>query len=99
MPQENGRPKLELVPNLGVYITHPQLDNLSQVSTDKPKLMTQRPLDYFFSRQMLAWSSATGQRIACNTTTMEQPLRLPVAVVNTIKGRGWRGGTGSLIPS
>ncbi|KAM9267527.1 uncharacterized protein RDI95_012504 [Morus bassanus] len=83
--QENGRPKLELVPNSGVYITHPQLDDLSQVSTDKPKLMTRRLLDYFFSRETLARSSATGQRIAHNNTTMERPLRLPVAVVNAIK--------------
>lgn len=86
--QENGRPKLELVPNSGVYITHPQLDDLLQVSTDKPKLMTRRLLDYFFSRETLARSSATGQRIAHNNTTMERPLRLPVAVVNAIKGRG-----------
>lgn len=90
-PQENGRPKLELVPNSGVYITHPQLDDLSQVSTDKPKLMTRRLLGYFFSRETLARSSATGQRIAHNNTTMERPLRLPVAVVNAIKGRGWGG--------
>ncbi|XP_075027602.1 uncharacterized protein LOC142091916 [Calonectris borealis] len=83
--EENGRPKLELVPNSGVYITHPQLDDLSQVSTDKPKLMTRRLLDYFFSRETLARSSATGQRIAHNNTTMERPLRLPVAVVNAIK--------------
>ncbi|CAM9799878.1 unnamed protein product [Bubo scandiacus] len=83
--QENGRPKLELVPNSGVYITHPQLDDLSQVSTTKPKLMTRRLLDYFFSRETLARSSATGQRIAHNNTTMERPLRLPVAVVNAIK--------------
>ncbi|KAM6312363.1 uncharacterized protein O3Q21_010838 [Podargus strigoides] len=83
--QENGRPKVELVPNSGVYITHPQLDDLSQVSTDKPKLMTRRLLDYFFSRETLARSSATGQRIAHNNTTMEWPLRLPVAVVSAIK--------------
>ncbi|XP_074705382.1 uncharacterized protein LOC141934055 [Strix aluco] len=83
--EENGRPKLELVPNSGVYITHPQLDDLSQVSTTKPKLMTRRLLDYFFSRETLARSSATGQRIAHNNTTMERPLRLPVAVVNAIK--------------
>ncbi|XP_068774863.1 uncharacterized protein, partial [Struthio camelus] len=83
--EENGRPKLELVPNSGVYITHPQLDDLSQVSTDKPKLMTRRLLDYFFSRETLARSSATGQRIAHNNTTMERPVRLPVAVVNAIK--------------
>ncbi|KAM6368621.1 uncharacterized protein J5M81_014630 isoform 2-T3 [Pluvialis apricaria] len=83
--QENGRPKLELVPNSGVYITHPQLDDLSQVSTDKPKLMTRRLLDYFFSQETLARSSATGQRIAHNNTTMERPLRLPVAVISAIK--------------
>ncbi|XP_074915888.1 uncharacterized protein LOC116831425 isoform X2 [Chelonoidis abingdonii] len=83
--EENGRPKLELIPNSGVYITHHQLDDLSQVSTDKPKLMTRRLLDYFFSREMLARSSATGQRIAHNNTTMEKPIRLPVAVVNAIK--------------
>ncbi|XP_074117393.1 uncharacterized protein LOC141539057 isoform X4 [Sminthopsis crassicaudata] len=83
--QENGRPKLELIPNSGVYITHHQLDDLSQVSTDKPKLMTRRMLDYFFSRETLARSSATGQRIAHNNTTMEKPIRLPVAVVNAIK--------------
>uniref|UniRef100_A0A663E7C8 Uncharacterized LOC115344644 n=1 Tax=Aquila chrysaetos chrysaetos TaxID=223781 RepID=A0A663E7C8_AQUCH len=99
--QENGRPKLELVPNSGVYITHPQLDDLSQVSTDKPKLMTRRLLDYFFSRETLARSSATGQRIAHNNTTMERPLRLPVAVVNAIKGRGrgWVGWGPLLVPS
>ncbi|KAM6368619.1 uncharacterized protein J5M81_014630 isoform 1-T2 [Pluvialis apricaria] len=83
--EENGRPKLELVPNSGVYITHPQLDDLSQVSTDKPKLMTRRLLDYFFSQETLARSSATGQRIAHNNTTMERPLRLPVAVISAIK--------------
>ncbi|XP_054080451.1 uncharacterized protein LOC128919263 [Rissa tridactyla] len=83
--EENGRPKLELVPNSGVYITHPQLDDLAQVPTDKPKLMTRRLLGYFFSRETLARSSATGQRIAHNNTTMERPLRLPVAVVNAIK--------------
>ncbi|KAM9112853.1 uncharacterized protein ACDP82_020709 [Pangshura tecta] len=83
--EENGRPKLELIPNSGVYITHHQLDDLSQVSTDKPKLMTRRLLDYFFSRETLARSSATGQRIAHNNTTMEKPIRLPVAVVNAIK--------------
>ncbi|XP_074782885.1 uncharacterized protein LOC141970298 isoform X4 [Athene noctua] len=83
--QENGRPKRELVPNSGVYITHPQLDDLLQVSTNKPKLMTRRLLDYFFSRETLARSSATGQRIAHNNTTMERPLRLPVTVVNAIK--------------
>ncbi|KAM6399448.1 uncharacterized protein O9250_011897 [Rhynochetos jubatus] len=82
---ENGRPKVELVPNSGVYITHSQLDDLSQVPIDKPKLMTRRLLDYFFSRETLARSSATGQRIAHNNTTMERPLRLPVAVVSTIK--------------
>ncbi|XP_025059511.1 uncharacterized protein LOC102377260 isoform X1 [Alligator sinensis] len=83
--EENGRPKLELTPNSGVYITHHQLDDLSQVSTDKPKLMTRRLLDYFFSRETLARSSATGQRIAHNNTTMEKPIRLPVIVVNAIK--------------
>ncbi|KAM7081812.1 uncharacterized protein J5F26_014536 isoform 5-T5 [Ciconia maguari] len=60
-------------------------DATTQVSTDKPKLMTRRLLDYFFSRETLARSSATGQRIAHNNTTMERPLRLPVAVVNAIK--------------
>ncbi|XP_074834985.1 uncharacterized protein LOC142002635 isoform X2 [Carettochelys insculpta] len=83
--EENGRSKLELIPNSGVYITHHQLDDLSQVPTDKPKLMTRRLLDYFFSRETLARSSATGQRIAHNNTTMEKPVRLPVAVVNAIK--------------
>ncbi|XP_074782886.1 uncharacterized protein LOC141970298 isoform X5 [Athene noctua] len=57
----------------------------TQVSTNKPKLMTRRLLDYFFSRETLARSSATGQRIAHNNTTMERPLRLPVTVVNAIK--------------
>ncbi|XP_074782884.1 uncharacterized protein LOC141970298 isoform X3 [Athene noctua] len=56
-----------------------------EVSTNKPKLMTRRLLDYFFSRETLARSSATGQRIAHNNTTMERPLRLPVTVVNAIK--------------
>ncbi|XP_040473293.1 uncharacterized protein LOC121098873, partial [Falco naumanni] len=84
--EENGRPKLELVPNSGVYITHLQLDNDSQVSTDKPKLMTRRLLDYFW-RETLARSSATGQHIAHNAT-MERPLRLPMAMVNTIKEHG-----------
>uniref|UniRef100_A0A8D0HNC0 BEN domain-containing protein n=1 Tax=Sphenodon punctatus TaxID=8508 RepID=A0A8D0HNC0_SPHPU len=83
--EENGRPKLELIPNSSVYITHHQLDDLSQISTDKPKLMTRRLLDYFFSRETLARSSATGQRTAHNNTTMEKPIRLPVAVVNVIK--------------
>ncbi|XP_056218305.1 uncharacterized protein LOC130160086 isoform X2 [Falco biarmicus] len=84
--QENGRPKLELVPNSGVYVTHLQLDNVSQVSTDKPKLMTRRLLDYFW-RETLARSSATGQHIAHNAT-MERPLRLPMAMVNAIKEHG-----------
>ncbi|XP_029428437.1 cyclin-dependent kinase 12-like [Rhinatrema bivittatum] len=83
--EENGRPKLELIPNSGVYITHHQLDDLSHISTDKPKLMTRRLLGYFFSRETLARSSATGQRIAHNNTTMEKPIRLPIAVVNVIK--------------
>ncbi|XP_005990087.1 uncharacterized protein LOC102361767 [Latimeria chalumnae] len=83
--EENGRPKLELIPGSGVFITQQQLDDLSQISTDKPKLMTRRLLDYFFSRETLARSSATGQRIAHNNTTMEKPIRLPVAVVNAIK--------------
>ncbi|XP_069093619.1 uncharacterized protein [Pleurodeles waltl] len=83
--EENGRPKLELIPNSGVYITHHQLDDLSQISNEKPKLMTRRLLDYFFSRETLARSSATGQRIAHNNTTMEKPIRLPVAVVGAIK--------------
>ncbi|XP_069490740.1 uncharacterized protein [Ambystoma mexicanum] len=83
--EENGRPKLELIPNSGVYITHHQLDDLSQISNEKPKLMTRRLLDYFFSRETLARSSATGQRIAHNNTTMEKPIRLPVAVVSAIK--------------
>lgn len=61
--------------------------------------MTRRLLDYFFSRETLARSSATGQRIAHNTTTMERPLRLPVAVVNAIKGRREQGGMGSSVPS
>ncbi|XP_069490742.1 uncharacterized protein [Ambystoma mexicanum] len=85
MLRENGRPKLELIPNSGVYITHHQLDDLSQISNEKPKLMTRRLLDYFFSRETLARSSATGQRIAHNNTTMEKPIRLPVAVVSAIK--------------
>ncbi|XP_054032583.1 uncharacterized protein LOC128898940 [Dryobates pubescens] len=83
--EENGRPKLELVPNSGVYITHPQLDDLSQVSTEKPKLMTRRLLGYFFSRETLARSSAAGQRTAHNNPSMERPLRLPVPVVTAIK--------------
>uniref|UniRef100_A0A8D2KRQ4 BEN domain-containing protein n=1 Tax=Varanus komodoensis TaxID=61221 RepID=A0A8D2KRQ4_VARKO len=87
--EENGRVKLELVPNARVYITHHQLEDLSQVSADKPELMTRRLLDYFFSRETLARSSATGQRIAHNNLTMEKPSPLPVAVVNAIKGRGW----------
>ncbi|XP_053122537.1 uncharacterized protein LOC128332154 isoform X2 [Hemicordylus capensis] len=78
--EENGRVKLELVPNSQVYITHHQLEDLSQVSTDKPELMTRRLLDYFFSRETLARSSATGQRIAHNNLTMEKPIPLPVAV-------------------
>ncbi|XP_075437131.1 uncharacterized protein LOC142474873 [Ascaphus truei] len=81
----NGRPKLELVPTSGVYITYQQLEDLSQIPPDKPKLMTRRLLDYFFSRETLARSSATGQRIAHNNTTMEKPLRLPVTVVTAIK--------------
>ncbi|XP_053218432.1 uncharacterized protein LOC128400305 [Podarcis raffonei] len=83
--QEKGRTKLELVPNSQVYVSHHQLEDLSQVSTDKPKLMTRRLLDYFFSRETLARSSATGQRIAHNNMTMEKPTPLPVAVVNAIK--------------
>ncbi|KAM4622801.1 uncharacterized protein O3C94_020518 [Discoglossus pictus] len=83
--ESNGRPKLELVPTSGVYITYQQLEDLSQIPPDKPKLMTRRLLDYFFSRETLARSSATGQRIAHNNTTMEKPLRLPVAVVTAIK--------------
>ncbi|XP_053553537.1 uncharacterized protein LOC128644897 isoform X2 [Bombina bombina] len=83
--ESNGRPKLELVPNSGVYITYQQLEDLSQIPPDKPKLMTRRLLDYFFSRETLARSSATGQRIAHNNTTMEKPLRLPVSVVTAIK--------------
>ncbi|KAM4692433.1 uncharacterized protein WCC33_017214 isoform 1-T3 [Rhinophrynus dorsalis] len=81
----NGRPKLELVPASGVYITYQQLEDLSHIPPDKPKLMTRRLLDYFFSRETLARSSATGQRIAHNNTTMEKPLRLPDPVVTAIK--------------
>lgn len=47
--------------------------------------MTQHLLGSFFTWEMLARSSATGQRIA-HTTTMEHPLRLPV--VSAIKGKG-----------
>ncbi|XP_040187238.1 uncharacterized protein LOC120919241 isoform X3 [Rana temporaria] len=83
--ESNGRPKLELVPGSGVYITYQQLEDLSHIPPDKPKLMTRRLLDYFFSRETLARSSATGQRIAHNNTTMEKPLRLPDAVVTAIK--------------
>ncbi|XP_034990867.1 uncharacterized protein LOC118094487 [Zootoca vivipara] len=83
--EENGRTKLELVPNSQVYVSHHQLEDLSQVSTDNPELMTRRLLDYFFSRETLARSSATGQRIAHNNRTMERPIPLPVAVVNAIK--------------
>ncbi|XP_018421091.1 PREDICTED: uncharacterized protein LOC108794535 [Nanorana parkeri] len=83
--ESNGRPKLELVPASGVYITYQQLEDLSHIPPDKPKLMTRRLLDYFFSRETLARSSATGQRIAHNNTTMEKPLRLPDAVVTAIK--------------
>ncbi|XP_075767760.1 uncharacterized protein LOC112545986 isoform X2 [Pelodiscus sinensis] len=68
-----------------VWASPVELDDLSQVPTDKPKLMTRRLLDYFFSRETLARSSATGQRIAHNNTTMEKPVRLPVAVVTAIK--------------
>ncbi|XP_055645888.1 uncharacterized protein LOC129782619 isoform X2 [Falco peregrinus] len=57
-----------------------------EVSTDKPKLMTQRLLDYFWW-ETLARSSATGQHIAHNAT-MERPLRLPMAMVNAIKEHG-----------
>uniref|UniRef100_A0A8C5Q8Z7 BEN domain-containing protein n=1 Tax=Leptobrachium leishanense TaxID=445787 RepID=A0A8C5Q8Z7_9ANUR len=81
----NGRPKLELMPCSGVYITYQQLEDLSHIPPDKPKLMTRRLLDYFFSRETLARSSATGQRIAHNNTTMEKPLRLPDPVVTAIK--------------
>ncbi|XP_056404079.1 uncharacterized protein LOC130296510 [Hyla sarda] len=83
--ESNGRPKLELVPASGVYITYQQLEDLSLIPADKPKLMTRRLLDYFFSRETLARSSATGQRIAHNNTTMEKPLRLPDIVVTAIK--------------
>ncbi|KAM9296721.1 uncharacterized protein PAF06_017654 [Gastrophryne carolinensis] len=83
--ESNGRPKLELVPASGVYITYQQLEDLSHIPRDKPKLMTRRLLDYFFSRETLARSSATGQRIAHNNTTMEKPLRLPDMVVAAIK--------------
>ncbi|XP_072270979.1 uncharacterized protein [Pyxicephalus adspersus] len=83
--ESNGRPKLELVPSSGVFITYQQLEDLSHIPPDKPKLMTRRLLDYFFSRETLARSSATGQRIAHNNTTMEKPLRLPDAVVTAIK--------------
>ncbi|KAM4033440.1 uncharacterized protein ACNLHF_020370 isoform 2-T3 [Anomaloglossus baeobatrachus] len=83
--ESNGRPKLELVPASGVYITYQQLEDLSLIPPDKPKLMTRRLLDYFFSRETLARSSATGQRIAHNNTTMEKPLRLPDTVVTAIK--------------
>ncbi|KAE8575034.1 hypothetical protein XENTR_v10003673 [Xenopus tropicalis] len=83
----NGRPKLELVPSSGVYITYQQVEDLSHIPPDKPKLMTRRLLDYFFSRETLARSSATGQRIAHNNTTMEKPLRLPDKVVTAIKGQ------------
>lgn len=84
--QENGRVKLELIRNSQVFITYHQLEDLSQVSADKPELMTRRLLDYFFSRETLARSSAAGQRIAHNNMTMEKPIPLPVAVVNAIKG-------------
>ncbi|XP_053309565.1 uncharacterized protein LOC128471626 [Spea bombifrons] len=83
--ETNGRPKLELVPESGVYITYQQLEDLSHIPADKPKLMTRRLLDYFFSRETLARSSATGQRTAHNNTTMEKPLRLPEPVVTAIK--------------
>ncbi|XP_066483758.1 uncharacterized protein [Tiliqua scincoides] len=83
--EENGRVKLELVPNSQVFITYHQLEDLSQISTDKPELMTRRLLDYFFSRETLARSSAAGLRIAHNNMTMEKPIPLPVAVVNAVK--------------
>ncbi|XP_064030764.1 uncharacterized protein LOC135191958 [Pogoniulus pusillus] len=83
--EENGRPKLELVPNSGVYITHPQLDDLAQVPTEKPKLMTRRLLGYFFSRETLARSSAAGQRTAHNNPSMERPQPLPLPVLTAIK--------------
>lgn len=49
--------------------------------------MTRRLLGYFFSRETLARSSATGQLIA-HSTTMEHPLCLPLPMGSAIKGRG-----------
>uniref|UniRef100_UPI00398E5621 uncharacterized protein n=1 Tax=Pristiophorus japonicus TaxID=55135 RepID=UPI00398E5621 len=83
--EANGRPKAELIPGSGVYLTNREVDELSQVSRDKPKLMTRKLLGYFFSHQTLARSSARGERIAHNKTTLEKPICLPTAVTDTIK--------------
>ncbi|XP_067869740.1 uncharacterized protein [Heterodontus francisci] len=84
--EANGRPKSELIPGSGVYLTKREMDELSQLPRDKPKLMTRKLLGYFFSHQTLARSSARGERIAHNKTTMEKPICLPTAVTDTIKG-------------
>ncbi|XP_067825452.1 uncharacterized protein [Heptranchias perlo] len=83
--EANGRPKAELIPGSCVYLTSREVDELSQVSRDKPKLMTRKLLGYFFSHQTLARSSARGERIAHNKTTMEKPICLPTAVTDAIK--------------
>ncbi|XP_038634507.1 uncharacterized protein LOC119953911 [Scyliorhinus canicula] len=81
----NGRPKSELIPGSGVYLTNRELDELSHLPRDKPKLMTRKLLGYFFSDQTLARSSARGKRIAHNKTTMEKPICLPSTVTSAIK--------------
>ncbi|XP_078385616.1 uncharacterized protein LOC144667897 isoform X1 [Cetorhinus maximus] len=83
--EANGKPKSELIPGSGVYLTNRELDELSHLPRDKPKLMTRKLLGYFFSDQTLARSSARGKRIAHNKTTMEKPICLPTAVTYTIK--------------
>ncbi|XP_078080627.1 uncharacterized protein LOC144500996 isoform X2 [Mustelus asterias] len=83
--QANGRLKSELIPGSSVYLTNREMNELSHLPQDKPKLMTRKLLGYFFSDQTLARSSARGKRIAHNKTTMEKPICLPSVVTYAIK--------------
>ncbi|XP_078080626.1 uncharacterized protein LOC144500996 isoform X1 [Mustelus asterias] len=83
--EANGRLKSELIPGSSVYLTNREMNELSHLPQDKPKLMTRKLLGYFFSDQTLARSSARGKRIAHNKTTMEKPICLPSVVTYAIK--------------
>ena len=83
--QPNGQKKVRMVPGLDVFLTPAQLSQAMLKAGTNPRLLIGALLEVFFSKEVLAVSSAKGKRPAYNNKTGETSMALPESVVSAIK--------------